>query len=490
MNERVSAVLAALQHHSLLRQISRVANERGHLPVFLVGGFLRDALLERSGALDIDLVSADPSALGAVLQERFTGTVICFGKGVRRVVFPWRGERVQVDLSSLEGRSIVHDLERRDFTINAIAFSLGEEPPRLIDPLDGLRDLAARRIRVSDPALLSEDPLRLLRAIRLAAQLNFAVDESTVKAIRHRASLLSRVAAERLREEFFEILDCSEAGQWLGIMDKLALIEALFPETRAMRGCLQGPPHRFDVFAHSLETVRSLDRILLALPKYLPHEAPFVIGPLQAEVEGGISRRALLRFTALLHDVGKPDCRSTEDGQIRFLGHAERGAGMVEEVGRRLRLGSRASTITVALVRKHLRPLSLRQSEPITPRARYRFWRGLGDLTTDLLLLSLADIRATWGEEGRPFRAHLRFVQDMFAFHREQITPAGPPRLLDGDELMAQFDLTPGPFLGFVLERIREEASVGSLKTKEEALDYLKCHLYELREEFTRTQSA
>ncbi|MFQ5802106.1 MAG: HD domain-containing protein [Candidatus Methylomirabilales bacterium] len=490
MNERVSAVLAAFQHHSLLRQISRVADEGGHLPVFLVGGFLRDALLERSGTFDIDLVSADPPSLGTALQEKFTGTVICFGRGVRRVVFPWGGERVQVDISPLEGSHISDDLERRDFTINAIAFSIGGEPPRLIDPLGGLRDLAARQIRVSDPELFSEDPLRLLRAIRLAAQLEFAMDESTVRAIRHRASLVSHVAAERLREELFEILDCSEAGHWLGLMDELSLLEALFPETRAMRGCLQGPPHRFDVLTHSLETVRSLDRVLLALPKFLPDEAPFVMGPLQAEVEGGISRRALLRFTALLHDVGKPHCRSTEDGQIRFLGHAERGADMLEDVSRRLRLGSRASTITVALVREHLRPLSLRQSEPITPRARYRFWRDLGDLTTDLLLLSLADIRATRGEEGRDFRAHLRFAQEMCVFHREQMTLAGPPRLLDGDELMAQFNLTPGPFLGFVLEQIREEASVGSLKTKTEALDYLKCHLRELREEFTRTQSS
>lgn len=489
MVQRVSPGLATLRHHPLLQQLTRTAREEGHLSVYLVGGFLRDALLQRPGALDVDLVSNDPAGLGTALEERFAGSGVCFSKGVRRVVFLWEGERVQVDISPLEGRRIVDDLQRRDFTINAIALCLGEEPPRLIDPVGGVRDLAGRRIRVSDPEVLSEDPLRLLRAIRLAAQLDFTIDKFTAQAIRHQASLVAQVAPERLREEFFEMLDCQDAGHWLGVMDELSLLEALLPEIRAMRGCLQGPPHRFDVLTHSLETVRSLDRILLALRKFLAPDEASVVGPLEAEVEGGISRRALLRFTALLHDAGKPDCRKVEDGQIRFLGHAERGARMVEKVSQRLRLGSKAVAMTVALIREHLRPLALRQSEPITPRARYRFWRDLGALAPDLLLLSLADIRATWGREGKPFRAHLRFAHEMFAFRRERMTPTGPPRLVDGNELIARFNLRPGPFLGFVLERIREEVSIGSLKSKTEALDYLRDHLDELHEEFARRKS-
>lgn len=489
MIQQLPAVLGTLQHHPLLQQVARMAAEQGYPPVYLVGGFLRDALLKRSGSFDIDFVSADPSSLTAALQERFAGTVIRFSQGVHRIVFLWRGERVQVDISPLEGKNIIDDLQRRDFTINAIGFCLGGEVPRLIDPVDGVRDLAVRRIRVTDPMTLSEDPLRLLRAIRLAAHLDFVIDKVTAQAIRHRASLVSQVASERLREEFFEILDCQNAGRWLGVMDELGLLEALFPETGPMRGCVQDPPHHFDVLTHSLETVRSLDRILRALPTLLPDEAGSLAGPLHAEVEGGITRRALLRFTALLHDVGKPDCRSTENGQIRFLGHAERGAGIVEVISRRLRLGSRAGAITVALVREHLRPLSLRQSEPLTRRARYRFWRDLGDVAPDLLILSLADIRATWGAEGKPFRAHLRFIREMFAFHRQQMTPTVLARLVNGDEVMARFHLTPGPFLGFVLERIREEAGVGSLKTKDEALVFLENNLDELREEFARGKS-
>lgn len=489
MNERVSDILVITERHPLLQQIAGVAAEQDLLPVYLVGGFLRDALLEYPGTFDIDLVSTDPFSLSAALQERFEGKAICLAEGVRRVVFPWRGERVQVDIAPLRRDGIVEDLWHRDFTMNALAVSLGEVPPRLIDPAGGLADLRQRRIRVNDPRVLAEDPLRLLRSVRLAAQLQFIIDETTAQAIYRQASLLMQVAPERVREEFFEILDCAEGGRWLAAMDELGLLEALLPEIRLMRGCLQGPPHRYDVFTHSVEMVRSLDRILLALPNLLPDEAVSLSGALRTEVEGGISRQALLRFTALLHDVGKPDTRSVEDGQIRFLGHAARGARMAHEICHRLRLGSRASAMTVALVQEHLRPLSLREAKNITPRARYRFWRDLGPLAPDVLVLSLADIRATWGNEGADFQEHLRFVREMFAFQQERITPTGPPKLVDGHELMARMDLRPGPFVGFLLERLREEASVGSLRTKEEAFQYLDRHLPVLREAFARGET-
>lgn len=489
MNDRISDLGMVAARHPLVQQIAVVAAEQDLLPVYLVGGFVRDALLGRTGTLDIDLVSRDPLALGAALQQRFEGKVVCLAEDVRRVVFSWREGPVQVDIALLRRSSIVADLARRDFTINALAVSLGEEPPRLVDPAGGLADLSERRIRVSHPRTLAEDPLRLLRSVRLAAQLEFVIDEKTAQAIRRQASLLRQVAPERVREEFFEILDGAQGGHWLAAMDELGLLEVVLPEIQAMRGCVQGPPHRYDVFTHSLETVHSLDRILRALPSLLPDEADSLGGPLQTEVEGGISRQALLRFTALLHDVGKPGTRSVDNEQIRFLGHAARGAGIVHEISHRLRLGSRASAMAVALVQQHLRPLALREAENITPRARYRFWRDLGPLAPDLLLLSLADSRATWGNEGADFQAHLRFVRAMFAFHRERITVAGSPKLVDGHELMARMDLRPGPFVGFLLERLREEASIGSLRTKEEAFQFLRRHLDALREEFARGES-
>lgn len=493
MNRGVERVLRRVRDHPLLREVAQVAAERDLLPVYLVGGFVRNALLKGPETLDIDLVSPEPASLGATLQHAFAGRLIGFAERVHRVVFSRRGKRVQVDIAPLRGGSIVEDLRRRDFTINALGISLSQDPPELIDPTGGLRDLREKQIRVGGPQVLAEDPLRLLRSVRLAAQLSFAIGETTAQAIRQHAPSLGRVAPERLREEFFAMLNSSVAGRWLTAMDDLTLLEVLLPETRGMRGCLQGPPHRFDVLTHSLETVRSLDRILHRLPKLFSRQAALLIGSLKAEVEGGISRQALLRFAALLHDVGKPETRSTEEGRIRFLDHAERGAGIAEGICHRLRLGSRASAMAVTLVREHLRPFFLQQAKTITPRARYRFWRDLGPLAADCLILSLADIRGTYGREGGAFRARLRFVQEMLAFQHKRIRggrhTGGRASLVDGHELMARMELTPGPFVGFLLERLQEEAAIGSLRTKEEALRYLRRDLHTLREEFARGEA-
>lgn len=490
MTRSIQRSLRAVRHHPVVEQIALAAAGRGCLPVYLVGGFLRDALLRHPGALDIDLVCADPPLLGAALAQRFAGTIVHLAERLWRVIFSHRQERGQVDIGPLRGGRILEDLRHRDFTVNALAISLEDDPPRLMDPTGGLRDLKAARIRVTTPEVLTEDPLRLLRSIRLAAQLGFRIEKRSAEAIRRRALLLRRAAPERLREEFFDILNAPDAGRWLAAMDALALLEALVPETRPLRGCLQGPPHRFDVLAHSLETVRALDRILRRLPGLLPQEAASVIARLETEVEGGVTGTALLRFTALVHDVGKPDVRSIEDGRVRFLGHAERGAEIVEEISRRLRLGSRATAMAVTIVREHLRPLHLRHTPRITARARYRFWRDLGPLAADCLLLSLADIRATAAREGRAFREHRCFVQEMFTFHRRRMAAAEARgrrgRLLDGHELMARMRLSPGPFVGFLLARLDEEAGLGALRSKQEALRHLKRHLPALRQEFAR----
>jgi len=163
MNRGVERVLRRVRDHPLLREVAQVAAERDLLPVYLVGGCVRNALLKGPEGLDIDLVSPAPASLGAALQDAFAGRLIGFAEGVHRVVFSRRGKRVQVDIAPLRGGSIVEDLRRRDFTINALGISLGEDPTDLIDPTGGLRDLRARRIRVGDPQVLAEDPLRLLR---------------------------------------------------------------------------------------------------------------------------------------------------------------------------------------------------------------------------------------------------------------------------------------------------------------------------------------
>lgn len=447
MTPHVEAILAALREHPLLRRIATVARGRGRLPIYLVGGVLRDALLGRPFSPDIDLVAPDPLAFARALEQAFAGKAVALDERCQRVIFPWGEGRARVDIAPLRGSDIEEDLHLRDFTMNAIAAPLGEEPIRLFDPLGGLRDLGERRVRMCHPHVFTEDPLRLLRAIRLASLLDFTLHEETEEAIRRQAHLLPRAAAERIREEVFQILDQRPVDPWVATLDTLGLLEILLPEIREGR-------------ARALERVRSLDGILSHLEDLFPEEASTLETHLAGEVEGGISRRALLPFVALLVELGQG---RTETAQ---------------SVCSRLRLGNRAAQQVKVLIREGERPVELWRRGGLAPLEADRFFRELGECAADLLLLSFADHRATEG--------YHRFLQELLAFYRERVAPWLGAPLLRGDDLLSRLNLPPGPFIGFLLERVHQEGVLGHLNSREEALRYLEGHLDALREEFAQ----
>jgi tRNA nucleotidyltransferase/poly(A) polymerase len=457
MNEKVESILSALREQPLLRRIGAAAPGRGLDPVYLVGGILRDALLGRPFSPDIDLVSRDPIAVVRVLGQTFEGKVVSLDERCQRVIFPWGGHTVRVDISELRGSSIEEDLRLRDFTINAIATELGGQPSRLFDPLGGLRDLQERRIRMCHPHVFTEDPLRLLRAIRLASLLDFSLHEKTQESIRCQASLLSQAKAERIREEVFQILGHLPVSPWVRALDTLGLLDTLLPEIQEGK-------------ARALERVRCLEGIFSELEELFPEEAPALEARLAKEVEGGISRRALLSFVVLL---------------LEFRQVAEERTAILRRIGSRLRLGRRAAAQVGILLRDAERPVRLWQTAAGAPLEADRFFRDLGDLAVDLLLLSLADRRAE--EKGREeSERYHRFIQQLMAFYRERIAPQRAAPILRGEDLIRHFRLPPGPFIGFLLERLHEQAVLGHLTSREEAFRYLDGHLNTLREEFTK----
>jgi tRNA nucleotidyltransferase/poly(A) polymerase len=455
MDQKVEAILSALLGHPLLRQLEAVAQAQGLHPVYLVGGLLRDALLGRPFSPDIDLVSRDPLSVARVLGAAFGGKVVSLDERCHRVIFPWGEQRVHVDISGLRGSSIDEDLRLRDFTINAIAVQLGGQPSTLFDPLGGLRDLQGRRVRICHPHVFTEDPLRLLRAIRLASLLDCTLHEETQEAIRLQASLLFRAAPERIREELFQILDHLPVSPWVATLNTLGLLDTLLPEIQEGK-------------AQALERMRCLEGILSELETLFPEEASTLKARLVEEVEGGISRRALWYFVTLLFELGQ-----VTDGRAEIL----------RQMCSRLRLGNRAARQVEILVREAGRPVRLWRKAKAAPIALARFSRDLGDLTTDLLLLSLADRRVV-GRDREEWEGYHRFLQEMMAFYRERVAVAP---LLRGEDLIRRFRLPPGPFIGFLLERLREAALLGHLTSREEAFRYLDAHLDTLKEEFAKS---
>jgi len=456
----------------------------------VVGGFLRDALLGRESH-DVDVaVAADPLSLGRQLADALAGHFFALHEEHKatRIVLPG-GEAIRsIDLVPLRV-DIGADLAQRDLTINAMAVPVealaGELPLSIIDPYDGRRDLAGGVVRMVRPEAFRADPLRLLRAVRLCAELGFTLDPQTAAVMAENASLLSQAAPERQRDELMHILATSRAAPGLRLADELGLLEPLLPEVTATRGEEQPKEHQWDVFDHSLETVAALDTLLgpeepadgrwARLWRELwekMEEFPAVGEHFQEEVSEGHTRAALLKLAALLHDVAKPETRTIDDdGRMRFFGHAQAGALRAAAVARRLRFSRAEVRQTEAMVKEHLRPLQIARDGPPSRRALYRYFRDTGEAAIDVLFLSLADHLATVGPrlDWDDWQAHLNVVGFILAW-RFQEELAAPPRLVTGHDLIDALDLTPGPLVGRLLEAVQEARAAGEVTTREQAL--------------------
>jgi len=462
---------------ALLRAVQSAAG-RSRSPV-LVGGAVRDAKLPRarrpapadldvaveSGALDIARRVAARLGGAFVPLDPDRGAARVLTRGMCLDVTDWRAPTLEADLAA------------RDFTVNALAVSVRELSSRgragIVDPTGGLADLRARRLRVHDPRVLTEDPLRTLRGVRFEAALGFRLTAKTAQAIRAAAPGLAGVAAERVRDELLALLALPRAARALRRLDALGLLRVIVPEIEAMRGSTQPAPHRFPVLEHSLRAVAGADTVL----EHLRELRPFgdeLAAHVAEELGGGVRRAQILKLAALLHDVSKPETRRLIDGRIRFFEHDVLGAARARAIADRLRLPARARGVLEKLVRHHLRPGHLAAAGGVTPRARYRFYRDLGEDTRDLLLLALVDAAAVTGVSPRSIWRRATIVRDLLrGWEETSRAGAEAPPLVRGEDVMARFGIPPGPEVGRLLERAREAQGLGLVATREEALAYL-----------------
>jgi putative nucleotidyltransferase with HDIG domain len=462
---------------ALARLIELAGPERS---AWLVGGALRELLTER-GIVDLDVaVSRGALELGRRLADRLGGRFVELdaARGACRIVAATeRG--LPLDLVDLRAPTLDGDLRARDFTVNALAVSLGDllrngRAP-ISDPTGGLDDLQARVARLCGPAAITDDPLRALRGVRLAMRAGWRLDVGAESAIRSAAPLVAAVAAERVREELGGILSEPNAAVGLRMLDRLGVLAVLLPESVAMRATSQPLPHRFDVWEHSIRAVEGVDALLADLGALAPW-GPDLRGHLADELGGGLTRREVLKLAALLHDVAKPETRTEQAGRIRFFGHDAVGARRTGAIAERLRLPRRAGQLLERLVAEHLRPMHLAQAGEITRRARFRFFRDLGDDARDLLLLALADAAALTGESPLTVWASAggRVARTLMAGVEPAAAAAATRPLLRGEDVMQAFGLPAGPEVGRLLERAREAQALGLVATREEALALLR----------------
>lgn len=457
-------------------------------PAHFVGGAVRDRLLGRE-VHDLDVVvEGDALLLARRLADDLGGAYVTLDKdhGLARVVVG----ADQIDVARLRGHNLDADLRLRDFTVNAMAMPVAEwasAAPTIIDPLGGRGDLAAGVIRATSEHALRDDPARLLRAPRLAAQLGGTLDAATATWCQRDASRLAWVSAERVRDELWRILTLPDTAATLRELDRLGVLAVALPDLAATQGVTQRPPHAWDVFEHTLAVLTQLEGVLGALDlgeaapdasvaaALAPHRAALRAHLVQEPV-GGRPQWSVLKFAALYHDVAKPATRSVDaQGVVHFYGHEVVGAEMVERAARDLRLGVREIAYLKQVVRYHLRPLFLATQKAVSARSEYRYFRDTGDTAADILLLSLADNRGKTDDADSPASADtvlITVVRLLDLLYAEEPPPVvAPPPLVSGHDLMAALGLTPGPRVGELLERLREAAATGQITTREAALD-------------------
>ena len=438
-----------LPQPQLIHQLHAFAAKRG-IQLYLVGGSVR-ALLLNQPLRDLDFTLADDVIAFAKAFADETGEAFVKLEEqppTARIVI--RETRLTLDFAGFRAETLEADLRLRDLTINAMALDLwsllAEPAVNLIDPCGGFSDLEDRTLRFPSERVVIDDPLRLLRVYRFAAQLGFEIPETTIDLIDRHSNRLPQVSSERIRDELIKILNVKNATVYLRRMDKTRLLSEIIPEIEGIRGLGQD----------------TLDHSLLGLEMFETKPIPDSLQPYQPQIETylceelvyGLCRRQILKLSILLQKGG------TE---------------MAVRVTNRLRLGRKATQLMRCLVQNHLYLTDLTDTDSqIERRTMIRFLRSLRKDWLGVLLLSYAVLRQSQGSTSQTDEL-MKQIADLYYNEIGPIIERG--RLITGDDILQTFGLMPGLKIGRILQHIEDLQFEGEIQTSEEALEAARTFL-------------
>jgi poly(A) polymerase len=479
--DQMRHVLRELQQRRLLHRLLAFA-EQGGVELYVVGGALRDLCLGHP-AQDLDLaMMGDVMGFAKEVATHLGAAYVAMDaeRGEARVVYR---KRDSLDFAQFKGDAIIADLRHRDFTINAMACPLAtlltRSAPEIIDPHGGRQDLGARRIRMVSPLSFSEDPLRLLRAFRFAASLDFTVDPVTLTAMETVAPRLSDAAAERIHRELLKLFAAVSSSPHIATMARLGLLDVLFPELAATRGIRCRPGEQLDLFAHSIRTYQAVEDLINDPASHLPKIAQAVSQYFQAE-----ERQALVKWAALLHAIREAEvCQEVLQGHATASGDAEPRAQPWEQTDNRLKLSRRQIDYINTLIAHRSRALELAILEAqgrLTLRFLHGWCKDLRDSILGVFVLALGHALAAGQEHmsGPNPIALGQLAARVWDVYRSRILPViTAPRLVTGHDLQQLFHLTPGPRFKSLLDDLEIAQVEGHIRTRTEALQWVEAHL-------------
>jgi putative nucleotidyltransferase with HDIG domain len=347
-----------------------------------------------------------------------------------------------------------------------------------IDPFGGLADLDRRVLRAVGRESFAEDPLRLLRAARLAAELELELDSGTVALAREAASRAGDPAGERQLAELRQLLGGPDPLRGLALLDELELTAVVLPELQNLREVEQGPNHHLDVHDHTLAVLEHTLEVEQDLDRFAGDRAGEVAALLAEPLADEMTRGTALRFGAVLHDIGKPATRAERDGFVGFRGHDQVGAEMVAEICGRLRASRRLTQHLRGLTLHHLRLGFLIAEVPLPPRRVHEYLRATEPVSADVTLLTVADRLSARGAgplaSPEMVEAHLNLARQMIAAALDWRRDGPPLPLLRGDELAAELEIEQGPELGKLLSELEAAQYAGEVSDRAAALAHAR----------------
>lgn len=458
-----------------LKVIKSLSHKR-KAKVYLVGGFLRDYLCKEPKA-DFDFaVEENAIAFAESFARGIKGAFIVLDKehGCARVAKKTPVGLVTYDFSDFRARTFNDDLKKRDFTVNTlyvdIASAETDKPLKdlIKGPQSAFNDIRRRTIKMASVKAFKDDPLRMMRAFSLMAQLKFKIEAKTLAKIKQEAAFIRNVSFERVRDELFKVFKEESAAEIIERMNKIGLLKFIMPQVQVMFACKQGGYHHLDVWPHSLETVRQLEGVLSNFRK--EHgELNF----LDEDLGGARPRFALIKLAALLHDIGKPATKKQEPGgRTSFHGHEHVGKNISREIAKQIKISTRERHALEDMVCWHLRPGYLSNFKMPSEKAIYRYFRDTKEEALSVLLLSMADQMSTRGPMTKPSdeKHHLKICRMLTDRYLKKLEEKPFIRLIGGNELIRNLKLKPSPLFGIILQEVEEAQVLGKIKTKKDAL--------------------
>ena len=432
---------------------------------YIVGGYIRDKILDID-TLDIDYVITNQNATH--IAEKFANQInghyinLDSENQIARVVL--QDKITSIDFASCMGDDIHKDLQRRDFTINALGYDI--QTKELIDITNGLNDIKTGTISLISEQNILDDPLRILRAYRFSSKYDFKIDENTQKILKKYPNLMqkSAIAKERILQETLKLFEGENSYKTIQKMEDTGLLYEIFEPLKETTKIPPNTHHHLCLIEHSIESLRQLELSLKDEPEWV-----------QNHLKSTPNRLSLLKIATLLHDIGKPCCWTIEGDRHRFIKHDSIGAQLAKEALKPLKYSKNQIKYIHNLIKNHIYPSQLLQTDT-TKKAIMKMFRKLEDTTVDTILLAKADRKSACGpaitkkiiEENI---SGLNNLLEEYKNTQEELKPL--PKLLSGDEIINLLQIPANKQLGEIIKNLNEEQISGEITTKEEAIDWL-----------------